>query len=187
MNSKLVLIFLVGAALIYGYLQYKPTEITAPKIVSANSFFIVKSNKNGDWLVDGAKAYIKDGKKLFVLSGNTDIKIIYSPGLIVKIVKINTPLDSFTLKILSWAPSNGRKIVAASLETIALNFDGDDLNDFIKLTRLNNKILIDSEWKSFFQNLAKYCEENMMEADLEAHKELWIKISEALRCNEDYS
>jgi hypothetical protein len=180
MSSKLLLIFFVGAALIYGYMQYKPVEITAPDSVSANSFFLVESNKSGDWLVEGDVSHIQDGKKLFILAGEKDIKIIYSPGLIEKTVKISSLPDSFTLMIQEWAPSSGRSVVAKSLKALALGFDGDSVEDFVRLTKLNNKILIDSDWKVFFENLGKYCEENMADKDLQAHKELWLKVAEAL-------
>lgn len=181
MWSKLLLIFLIGAGLVYGYLQYKPVKINAPEKVAANSFFIVESNKSGQWLVEGDISHIQDGKKLFILSGNDDIKIIFSPGLIEKTVKIGKLPGPFVMMIQEWAPASGRETVAASLETIATGFDGDSIEDFVKLTRLNNKILINSEWKNFFQQLGRYCEENMSDQDLDAHKELWLKIAEALR------
>ena len=187
MISKLILAFTLVAISVYTYIQYKPVIVTAPTSVSANSFFEVTSNKSGDWLVTGAVATFKSGKRLIVLAGVEEIKIIYSPGLIRKTVKISKAPSAFVLKIRSWAPVTGREAVATSLEAIANGFDGKEINDFIKLTRLNNKILIDSNWKSFFQKLANYCEENMAEADLAAHRELWLRIAEALKCKEETS
>lgn len=184
MLSKLVLIFLIISITVFSYMQYQPTIITAPVSVDADSFFTVTSSKTGQWLVYDARDYRQFNKELLVLSGTTDIKIIFSPGLITKIIKINKIPNDFVIKIRSWAPIFGREVVANSLEALARGFrsDSDDpINEFIKLTKLNNHALIDGEWKSFFKNLGKYCRENMEDKNLEEHQQLWLRIAEALR------
>ena len=185
MLSKLILIFLVISVLVFGYIQYQPTIINAPASVDANTFFTVTSSKTGQWLVYGARDYKQVNKDLVILSGTSDIKIIFSPGLITKEIKINSIPDAFTLEILSWAPVSGRLAVANSLEALARGFKPDDSDDsileFLKLTKLNNHALIDGEWKSFFQKLGNYCQENMMDKSLFEHQQLWLRIAEALR------
>ncbi len=186
MLSKLILIFLVVSIVVVSYIQYQPTIITAPASVDADTFFTVTSSKTGQWLVYGARHHKQVNKDLVILSGTSDIKIIFSPGLITKTIKINSIPDAFTLEILSWAPISGRKAVANSLEALALGFtpepDSEDpILEFLKLTKLNNHALIDGEWKSFFQKLGNYCQENMMDKSLAEHQQLWLKIAEALR------
>ncbi len=184
MLSKLILIFLVICIAVSCYIQYQPTIINAPSSINADSFFTVTSSKMGQWLVYDARDHKQVGKDLVILSGTSDIKIIFSPGLITKIIKINKSLDSFTLEILSWAPSSGRNVVANSLEALAKGFksDSDDaVLEFIKLTKLNNHALIDGEWKSFFQKLGKYCQDNMVDKSVAEHQQLWLRVAEALR------
>ena len=186
MLSKLILIFLVISIVVFSYIQYPPIIITAPVSVDTDSFFTVTSSKAGQWLVYDSRSYKQVGKDLVVLSGTSDIKIIFSPGLITKVIKINEIPDAFVLKILSWAPTFGRSAVADSLEALAKGFrpepgSEDPVLEFIKLTRLNNHALIDGEWKSFFQKLGKYCQENMMEESLAEHQRLWLRVAEALR------
>ncbi len=186
MLSKLILIFLVVSIAICSYIQYQPIIINAPSSVDADSLFVVTSSDEGQWLVYDAKDHKQIGKQLVVLSGTSDIKIIFSPGLITKTIKINSIPDAFVLKIRSWAPISGRKAVADSLEALAKGFapepeSEDPILEFLKLTKLNNHALIDGEWKGFFQKLGKYCQENMMNKSLAEHQQLWLRVAEALR------
>ena len=89
MLSKLILIFLVVSIAICSYIQYQPIIINAPSSVDADSLFVVTSSDEGQWLVYDAKDHKQIGKQLVVLSGTSDIKIIFSPGLITKTIKIN--------------------------------------------------------------------------------------------------
>ena len=80
MLSKLILIFLVLGLVVYVYIQYQPTIITAPSSVAPNSFFTVESSKSGDWLVYNSISHQEVGNNLIVLAGSDDIEIIFSPG-----------------------------------------------------------------------------------------------------------
>ncbi len=181
MLSKLILIFMTVVIAVTCYIQYQPTIIDAPASVDIDSFFTVTSSRDGQWLVYDARHHTTLGKDLVILSGTKDIKIIFSPGLIQRVIRINKPLDPFMLKIQSWAPASGRPQVADSLESLALGFKGDEIEDFIKLTRLNNHALIEDQWKGFFQKLGKYCQDNMEDKTLSEHQQLWLRVAEALR------
>jgi len=190
MLSKLVLIFVVVAVCVYGYMTYlQPVEINAPAQVASNSFFTVTSSKPGDWLVEGARTFQVVGNDVVVLSGTDDIKIIYSPGLITKVIKVTDTvvdpviLDEFTKLVQEWAPARGRLLVATALEALANGYDGEDINEFLQLTKINNHVAlgVNVQWNEFFKNLSEYCEANMSEKDLEQHKQLWLRIAEALR------
>ena len=187
MLSKLILIFLVVTIGIYVLLQNQSTIIDAPASVNSDSFFTVTSSKTGEWLVYGARHHQQVGKNLVVLAGTSDIKIIFSPGLIQKIIKIRAPLDPFTIEVLSWAPPQGRELVANSLEAIASGFKSDSVEDFIKLTKLNNNTFIKDNWKGFFQKLGKYCQDNMEDKDISEHQQLWLRVAEALRWKDETS
>ncbi len=187
MLSKLILIFLVLGLLIFTYMEYQPTIITAPTSVAPNSFFTVTSSKTGNWLVYNSISHKEVGNTLMVLAGLKDIEIIFSPGLITKIVKVSPTVvpSDFVIEVQSWAPATGRIIVAKSLESLANGFDTGTLEEFIRLTKLSNNTLIEDQWKDFFQKLGKYCEENMEDKDLEEHKQLWLQVAEALRWKEE--
>ena len=181
--SKLLLLFAAIAVGTYLTIDYTTVIITAPEEVTANTMFEVTSNKDGKWLIRGAE-YIETGRSLIIAApASGEIEIIFSPGLIVKTIKVieGKTNSEFTTLIHSWAPRDGREAVASALYSLGVGFNGEAIDDFIRLTRLNNQALIKANWKPFFQNLGKYCEENMKEATLEEHKQLWIKIAQALR------
>lgn len=182
-TSKLILFFLVIGIVIYSYINMIPVIITAPTTIEANSFFEVQASHPGQWLVTGARASYPDGDKIIILAGNDPITVVYSPGLIIKEIEVTTitPLSEFTKLVHSWSPATGREAVASSLYALGVGFSGTEVNDLIKLTKLNNQALIDKSWKPFFLNLGKYCEENMADLGVEEHKALWIKIANALR------
>ncbi len=187
MLSKLILVFLVLGLVVYSYVQYQPTIITAPQAVAQNSFFTVESSKSGQWLVYNDVSHQEVGKNLMVLAGTEDIKIIFSPGLITKLVKVTKAIlpSDFVLEVQSWAPTQGRMIVALSLESIANGFNEGTLEEFIRLTKVSNNTLIAGEWEPFFKKLGKYCEENMVDKSLEEHKQLWLRVAEALKWKEE--
>jgi hypothetical protein len=182
MISKLLLFFTLLGVGAFSFVNYSPSIVDCPSTVAPNSIFKATSNKSGDWLINGAD-YIVKGKSVFICSpASGDIEIIFSPGLIVKIVKVETKkvTSEFTKLIQSWAPKEGRKIVAASMLALGQGFTGENVEDLIKLTRLNNRALVGDQWKPFFIKLAGYCEENLKDSSLEEHKQLWIKVAKSL-------
>lgn len=182
MISKLLLFFTLIFIGVFSFINYSPSIVDCPSTVAPNSIFKATSNKSGDWLINGAD-YIVKGNSVFICSPSSgDIEIIFSPGLIVKIVKVETKkvTSEFTKLIQSWAPKEGRPAVAASLMALGQGFTGENVEDLIKLTRLNNRALIGDHWKPFFINLGKYCEEHLKDASLEEHKKLWIKVAKSL-------
>ena len=181
--SKLLLLFTAIAVLTYLYIDNTVVVITAPETVAPNTIFKVTSTKHGKWLVRGAQ-FIELGKDIVINSPSSgEIEVIFSPGLIVKTIKVKkgAVTSEFTSLVHSWAPKDGREAVASALYSLGVGFTGEEIDDFIRLTRLNNQVLIKDNWKQFFQELGKYCEENMKEASLEEHKQLWIKIAASLR------
>ncbi len=181
--SKLLLLFTALAVGTYVYMDNTATIIDCPETVAPNTLFKVSSNKDGKWLVRGAE-HLGSGKNIIIKSpASGEIEVIFSPGLIVKSITIEKgkTTSEFTKLIHSWSPKDGREAVASALYSLGIGFNGESIDDFIRLTRLNNQALIKENWKPFFQNLGKYCEENMKEATLEEHKQLWIKIATSLR------
>jgi hypothetical protein len=176
----IILTLAVAATAIYFRSSIQEPTIQCPDTVQANSLFEVTANQPGKWLIRGAQ-YIQKDNCVIIASGTEDIEIIFSPGLIVKTIKVTTEpiLSDFTKLIQSWAPTEGRPLVAASLLALGQS-DIEEIEDFIKLTRLNNRALISDQWKSFFVKLSEYCEENLKDSSIEEHKELWIKIAKSL-------
>lgn len=184
MLSKLLLFFGTIAVTVTVYCNSITTSIAVPASAMPGSLVAITGG-SGQWLCSvDHKTF---GNTLVFVMPSHEVTIIYDMQQYV--ISCPTPPDPFTELINSWAPNQGRYVVATSLAAIANNYvpdpDAEDpVLDFIKLTRLNNKIHASGSWKIFFQNLGKYCQDNMATATLQEHRDLWLKVAEVLNDNQ---
>lgn len=171
-------LIIAGLVLILAALLYNPTiTINAPLSAEPNTLVTVHSSSKTGFLVSGAVDYVIQGNTLILLTGSNDIEII-TAGPVKTVIHIGTPspLD----QLVQSAPTTDRDAVAQSLRALSSSKDVKTIDELIKLTRINNRTLIEDNWKPWFTALANYLEANYQTATLQEHKELWKRIADQL-------
>ena len=159
------------------YCSIVPPTITAPDRAEPGTLITVQASRATDFLVTGTDNFVIVGNTLVLLTGKDDIRIITSgPTETVILVASPSPLSS----LIHSAPTTNREAVAKSLRDLGQSTDIKTVDELVKLTRINNRALIEDNWKPWFNDLSSYLEANHQTADLLELQQLWITIANQL-------
>jgi hypothetical protein len=141
---------------------------------------------NGQEALFSARA---PGSYTFIIAATRDgvLQPLTTIAITVLPLKIVPVVDDFTIKVKGWLPPNADPEIleklARSFERVA-SANHTDVASLVKTTALSNRAILGTalpEYKDFLVAFSLHLKDNMTDATINDHVELWFSLASALR------